>query len=231
MVTVTGKADDDMEQAYVFQEDVRGIVYVRVQDTDNTRGNAQLDSLFVDFLAITTKANGTSMTTPVVAIASPSDGSVFTAGTMVPFAGSASDAEDGDLGGILQWTSSIDGAIGSGANFSTSSLRVGAHTITASVTDSDGLTGTDVIALTVIAEESFTLSAVGYKLKGVRYADLTWSGATAGVIIYRNGQQIATGSSSGEFTDNIGGKGAGSYTYQVCETSGGSCSNVETVTF
>jgi hypothetical protein len=220
-----------MKQAYVFQEDVSGTVYVRVQDTDSARGNSQLDSLFVDFLAITTKAEGTSMTTPVVAIASPSDGSVFTAGTMVPFTGSASDAEDGDLGGTLQWTSSIDGAIGSGANFSTSSLSVGAHTITALVTDSDGLQETDSIALTVIAEESFTLSAGGYKVKGVHYADLTWSGATTGVIIYRNGQQIATGSSSGQLTDNIGGKGAGSYTYQVCETSGGSCSNVATVTF
>lgn len=231
MVIVTGRADDDMKQAYVFQEDVSGTVYVRVQDTDSARGNSQLDSLFVDFLAITTKAEGGSMTSPVVAIASPADGSVFTAGTMVPFTGSASDAEDGDLGGSLQWTSSIDGAIGSGATFSTLALSVGTHTITASVTDSDGFQETDSIALTVIAEASLTLSAEGYKVKGVHYADLTWSGATTGVIIYRNGQQIATGSSSGELTDNIGGKGAGSYTYQVCETGGGSCSNVETVTF
>ena len=231
MVIATGTTDSDTPQAYLFQEDVRGTVYVRVEDTDMTRGNSQLDSLFVDFLAITTTANGTTPMAPVVVIATPSDGLVFTAGTAVSFTGGASDADDGNLAGNLQWTSSLDGAIGSGASFSTSALSVGAHTITASVTDSDGMQGTDSISLTVIAGQSLTLSAVGYKVKGVRYTDLAWSGGTTGVIINRNGQQIATGSSAGEFTDNIGGKGAGSFTYQVCETGGGSCSNVVTVTF
>jgi hypothetical protein len=230
MVIVTKSADNDLEQAYVFQEDVRGTVFVRVQDTDSTRGNSQLDSLFVDSLAITTKAEAT-LTAPVVAVSSPADGSVFTASTMVTFTGSAVDVADGDLGESLQWTSSLDGSIGSGATFSTSALSVGAHTIAASVTDSDGLQGTDSIALTVVTGQGLTLSAVGYKVKGIRYADLAWSGATTSVVIYRDGQQIATGSSSGALTDNIGGKGAGSFTYQVCEASGGSCSSVVTVTF
>jgi hypothetical protein len=40
------------------------------------------------------------------------------------------------------------------------------------------------------------------------------------------------GPSGGAYTDTIGGKGSGTYTYQVCEAAvGGSCSNVVTVVF
>ena len=42
------------------------------------------------------------------------------------------------LSASLSWSSSIDGAIGSGASFSISTLSRGTHTITASVIDSDG---------------------------------------------------------------------------------------------
>ncbi len=58
MVTVSAAADDDTVQAYLFPQDIAGTVYVRVQDTDNTPGNAQLDSVFVDVLAITTMFQG-----------------------------------------------------------------------------------------------------------------------------------------------------------------------------
>ena len=51
--------------------------------------------------------------------------------------GTATD-EDGDLAASLAWSSSLDGAIGSGASFSTTTLSLGSHTITASVTDSGG---------------------------------------------------------------------------------------------
>jgi thermitase len=72
---------------------------------------------------------------------------------------------------------------------------------------------------------------VGYKVKGIRTADLSWSGATTGVQIYRDGQPIATGGSAGSYTDSIGGKGTGSFTYRVCETGGSACSNDVTVVF
>lgn len=92
---------------------------------------------------------GPGNTAPSVSITSPSNGSSVTAGTSVAFAGSATDAEDGNLSSSLSWTSSLDGAIGSGASFSSSSLSVGSHSITASVSDSGGLSGNDVIGLTV----------------------------------------------------------------------------------
>ena len=71
------------------------------------------------------------------------------AGTSVSFSGSASDPEDGNLSGGLSWSSSLDGSIGSGASFSTSGLSVGSHTITASVTDSGGLSDSAQVSITV----------------------------------------------------------------------------------
>ncbi len=88
---------------------------------------------------------------PVVSITAPPDGSSFTAGDPVGFTGSATDPEDGVLTGKLSWSSSINGPIGSGGSFSKSSLSVGTHTITASVTDSRGRIGTDTISIKILA--------------------------------------------------------------------------------
>ncbi|MEM8996105.1 MAG: DNRLRE domain-containing protein [Acidobacteriota bacterium] len=103
----------------------------------------------IDIYAAGLQSGGGGNATPAVSISAPADGSSAALGASVSFSGSAGDAEDGDLSSGLAWTSSIDGAIGSGASFQTSTLSVGAHTITASATDSGGLTGQDSIALTV----------------------------------------------------------------------------------
>lgn len=85
---------------------------------------------------------------PVVSMTSPSDDATPGTGAMILFEGAANDTEDGDISAILNWTSSIDGSIGSGASFSTT-LSDGDHTITASVTDSGGMTSTDTANITV----------------------------------------------------------------------------------
>ena len=82
------------------------------------------------------------------------------------------------------------------------------------------------------APNPFSLSARGYKTRGVRAVDLTWSGATTSVDVYRNNVRILTGTANDGFqTDNIGGKGAGTFTYRVCNTGTSTCSNNSTVTF
>jgi extracellular elastinolytic metalloproteinase len=91
-------------------------------------------------------------TPPTVTITAPADGSSFVEGTSVGFSGTATDAEDGTLTGSLSWTSSLDGSIGSGGSFSTATLSVGTHSITASVTDSGGLPGSDNITVTITAD-------------------------------------------------------------------------------
>lgn len=92
---------------------------------------------------------GPGNTAPVVTITAPPNGSSFAQGASITFSGTANDAEDGNISTSLTWTSSINGTIGSGASFSTSSLSAGSHTITASVTDSGGLPGSAQITLTV----------------------------------------------------------------------------------
>jgi hypothetical protein len=88
-------------------------------------------------------------TAPAVTISAPADSVTFTAGETINFSGTAGDVEDGDVTASLSWVSNIDGTIGSGGSFSRANLSVGVHTITASVSDSGGLTGSDQVSITV----------------------------------------------------------------------------------
>ncbi len=80
---------------------------------------------------------------------------------------------------------------------------------------------------------SFTLSATGYKVKGTKKVDLTWSGSSASSVeVYRNGAKVTTTPNDGAHTDTITQKGGGSYTYKLCDAgSTTTCSNEATVTF
>ena len=168
-------------------------------------------------------------------ITAPTNGATATAGTSVSFAGSATDDADGTLTASLAWTSDIDGVIGSGGGFSTSDLSVGTHEIVAMVTDSGGLTGSATVSITIepAGGTSISLSAVGYKNKGVQHVDLSWSGNTGAVDVYRNGVAVATNVGGNAKTDNTGNKGSGQvYVYEVCETGMTTgCSNTVTVGF
>lgn len=86
---------------------------------------------------------------PVVTIAQPADSAVFDPGVAITFTAAATDPEDGDLSPSIAWTSTLDGAIGSGRSFTVSTLSAGVHTIVASVSDSDGGVGADTIHVTV----------------------------------------------------------------------------------
>ena len=90
-----------------------------------------------------------SNSAPVVAITAPADGSTFTAGTPISFTGTAIDAEEGNISARLSWSSDRDGAVGSGASVSTSTLSGGIHVITASVVDAGGLNGSAAISVIV----------------------------------------------------------------------------------
>jgi thermitase len=115
--------------------------------------------------------------------------------------------------------------------------------ITASITDSVGLVASSQAWVTVAAATSLdsptggtttaaTLTARGYKVKGVQMADLSWGGLSASSVdIYRNGVVISTSSNDGAQTDNINKKGNGSYTYKVCEAGTSTCTTSALVTF
>ena len=94
-------------------------------------------------------AEGPVNDSPVVFITIPADGATFDYGASIVFEGTAGDTEDGDLTASLIWTSNIDGQIGTVGSFSTTPSD-GTHTITASVIDSGGKTGSDSISITVM---------------------------------------------------------------------------------
>lgn len=90
-------------------------------------------------------------TAPTVTISLPSNGATFTEGEPVDFAAGAADAEDGDLTSAIAWNSDLDGALGSGGSFLSSTLSVGVHVLTASVTDSGGLGDSDQVSIEILA--------------------------------------------------------------------------------
>ncbi|MHB1482707.1 MAG: Ig-like domain-containing protein, partial [Bellilinea sp.] len=175
---------------------------------------------------------GGTNTPPTVSISSPADGASFANGAVISFAGSAQDAEDGDLTSSLVWTSSLDGQIGTGGAF-TAVLSAGTHTITASVSDSGGLAGDASITVTVEppAGGEILLSVRAYMVKTNKYAELTWSGATFdSVDVYRNGVKTVTTANDGLYVDKPL-KSLTSATYKVCEAGTTLCSNEVTVTW
>ena len=168
---------------------------------------------------------------PSVSITSPADQAVFGSGTSISFQGKASDMEDGVLSSSLAWTSNKDGSIGSGGSF-TRILSDGTHTISATVTDTTGAGGSDSVVITVGGGtgSGFNLAVGAYKVKGAKYADLSWANATSTKVdVFRDGKVIITTDNDGKHTDGPLGKGGGSATYQVCEEGTTVCSNSVTV--
>jgi hypothetical protein len=60
-----------------------------------------------------------------------------------------------------------------------------------------------------------------------KFANLSWSGASTNISVYRGSTIIATGSGT-SYQDGLG-KGSGTATYKVC--SGSSCSNSVTTSY
>lgn len=86
---------------------------------------------------------------PYAKINHPGNGETRPVNQAVPFVGVGRDLEDGTLSGAsLVWTSSIDGALGTGGSFS-KVLSAGTHTVTLTVTDSAANVDTDSITLTI----------------------------------------------------------------------------------
>jgi hypothetical protein len=87
---------------------------------------------------------------PTGAITSPTSGASIPEGNLAWLQAMVIDPEDGFLDGdAIEWTSSRDGALGTGASLHVYDLSQGSHTISMVATDSDGFEVADSIALTV----------------------------------------------------------------------------------
>lgn len=141
-------------------------------------------------------------------------------------------SSDGD-GSVVAWAWDFGGD-GTSAEQSPGHVFSGAGTwaVSLTVTDDVGATDTFAASVTVPAVPSpITLEATGRKERGVRYADLAWSGIVGTADVYRDGVLIASGVAS-PWTDDTLGNGGGEAVYKVCEAGGtDACSNPVTVTF
>ena len=86
---------------------------------------------------------------PTVTITSPTSGASFLTGASITFTGSAIDLEDGLRTATMTWTSSLQGQIGVGGNFTLASLVAGTHVITVRATDTAGLAGSATVGITL----------------------------------------------------------------------------------
>lgn len=89
---------------------------------------------------------------PLVHIGSPADGASLSLGRPVILDGVADDVEDGLLAEeSLRWTSDLDGALGTGGDvyLPEGTLSVGRHLITLVATDSDGMSFSASVSVTV----------------------------------------------------------------------------------
>jgi hypothetical protein len=101
--------------------------------------------------SVTVSVNSPNNQAPTVSITAPANNATVFQGTSLTFTGTGTDAEDGALTGTaLTWSSSRDGALGTGNSLSLTTLTAGAHVITLVGRDSGGNTGTATITVQVL---------------------------------------------------------------------------------
>jgi hypothetical protein len=173
---------------------------------------------------------------PSVTITNPGNGATVSGMVLV----TAAAADDGDVAQVEFFVDGAsigvdaDGLDGWSADWDTSPYADGPHQLSAVATDGVGQTGQNSITVTVSngGGGGITLTATGYKVKGVRAVDLAWTGAQGEQVqIYKDGAPLAVTDNDGAYTDELGGRGPGTFSYQVCETGGQTCSDTVTVIF
>lgn len=112
-------------------------ITLRATDSEGTSGTATITVTILN-------------TAPIATINFPADGSTFAVGESIPFDGSATDLEDGNLtGSSLVWTASDGGKIGVGNNITVDYLPAGDIVINLTAEDSGGLVDSDTITITI----------------------------------------------------------------------------------
>ncbi|HVU74250.1 MAG TPA: PKD domain-containing protein, partial [Mycobacteriales bacterium] len=144
----------------------------------------------------------------------------------------ASTDSDGTVTG-WSWTFG-DGGTSTTQSPSHTYAAAGTYTVTLTATDNGGATSSVSQSVTVTQATASIVLKVTKSTSGLlgqqHKANLSWTGATGSVRVYRNSIGIATASGT-TYTDNLG-KSKGTFTYKVCLVSSlTTCSNPVTITF
>jgi subtilisin family serine protease len=147
--TATDVQDGNLNGSITWRSSKDGLI----SSTANlTLGNHTLTASVTDSNGFTSSAsvNVSVRNAPTVAITAPASGLQKLSSQPFGFAATASDIESGNLSASVQWTSSISGALGSGATLN-KLLAPGTHVITANVVDGEGMPASTPPTVTVIS--------------------------------------------------------------------------------
>lgn len=169
---------------------------------------------------------------PTISISSPTDGGSATTIDSIVLTATASDTQDGDITGSITWSSNLDGAI-----TSPSTLSAGAHTLTATATDSDGMIENDAVTLTITEANTAPTVAISAPINNADYIDSDVIAFTAVATDPEDGDLSA----SIQWASNIDGAlgtgafinsalSAGSHTISATVTDSGSLVDVDNLT-
>ena len=146
---------------------------------------------------------------PTVTITNPADGSSFGDGDTINFIGTAIDPQDGDISASIVWNSSLDNDFGTGAVVSTSTLSVGNHTITASATDSDTLTGSDQISISILPGCDTIAYSAGFETDSDGWTTGPGQTCSTGTFVRGTPNEIINGG----VTTQVGGASVGTFAW------------------
>jgi len=155
----------------------------------------------------------------------------------VGLACSFTDGSSDSDGSVVSWSWTFgDGGNAATQNPDHTYAAAGTYTVGLVVTDDDGATGSTSRSINVSVVQpptDFMLAVSVVKVKKDRYADLTWSGSSAGAIdVYKDGSVIAQDElNDGYYRDGPFTKGVNSAAYKVCESGTSTCSNEVTVSW
>ncbi len=153
---------------------------------------------------------------PTLTLQSPLNGALYMLHETVELRGTANDLEDGDISETIQWSSDIDGVLGTGAVL-IKTLSLGVHTVTASITDTNG--STRLLTTQLVIDQidlGLTVSGKGRK----KTATLSWSGSRTLVDIYKNGVVVGAAANAGTAQYRFRNQAL----FKVCETGTNYCS-------
>ena len=180
---------------------------IRVTVSDGTRSTSVQSPIF------TVAANS-----PEVFIHSPADNSSLLGARSLILRATAYDPEDGRLGlSSIRWSSSIDGALGTGGSLvtSTADLTAGVHVLTATATDSSGASGSASVTWSGGIKVPLPAAPGGLKASGGSGSvDLSWNNpANATITGYR--YRTKTGTSGYGNWQTITGAGAATTSHTI----------------
>ena len=147
-------------------------------------------------------------------------------GLTCSFNGSSSSDMQGAIQGYA-WDFG-DATAGAGATASKTFSAAGTYSVTLTVTDNGGLTGSTTKSVSVSNVNPIRLTATVSIKRGIKYANLSWSGTGGRTDVYRESTRLTTTTKT-SYSQSL--SGTGSTTYKVCNAGTATCSDTVTVNY